>query len=281
VGKPYIGFHVSVGKSIDSVFDTAISLGCNTLQMFTRNPRGWRFKELEKEQVQMFNKKRKLSGFKYVIDHMPYLPNLASPDRKIMKKSRDTLLAEVERCEMLKIDYLVVHLGSHMGKGIEVGIKNIAEACNIALEGKGRTKILLENTAGQKNSVGSKFEEISRIIDMIKSKRVGVCLDTCHLFASGYDIRSEEGVVKTMKEFEEFLGIDVLKVVHVNDSKGELGSNLDRHENLGKGNIGLNGFKAFLKYDGIIEKPLILETPYRDMETVKSDLNTLRDLIKE
>ncbi len=279
MSKAYIGFHVSLGKSIDSVFDTAQSMGCTTLQMFTRNPRGWKFKDLNESQVKSFREKREKSGFRFVVDHMPYLPNLASPVKSVMKKSREALVAEVERCERLGIDYLVVHLGSHMGKGIETGIRNVAEACNIALKRRGKTVILLENSAGQKNSVGSKFEELSRIIDKIRSRRVGVCLDTCHLLASGYDIRSENSVKETMKEFESKVGIERLLVLHMNDSKGDIGSNLDRHENLGKGKVGLEGFKAILRYNGIMDRPIILETPYRDMKTVKEDLETLRSIL--
>lgn len=280
MSKAYIGFHVSLGKSIDSVFDTAQSMGCTTLQMFTRNPRGWKFKDLNESQVKSFREKREKSGFRFVVDHMPYLPNLASPVKQVMKKSRETLIAEVERCEKLGIDYLVLHLGSHMGKGIDVGMKNVAEACNLALKRKGRTTILLENSAGQKNSVGSRFEELSKLTGMIKSGRIGICLDTCHLFASGYDISSGRSVEKTMMYFEKIVGIDMLKAVHLNDSRGKLGSNLDRHENIGKGMIGLQGIRAFVRYDKIIkERPIILETPYKDFDTVREDLNTLWSIL--
>jgi len=278
--EPMIGFHVSIGKSLDLVFERAAALGCNTLQMFTRNPRGWSFKPLTDGQVESFREKRKKSGFRYVTDHMPYLPNLASPDRAVMKKSREALEEEVRRCDALGIDYLVVHLGSHMGKGTMVGVRNVAEACGHALsKSGGKTTILLENMAGQKNSVGSRFEELRMIIDIAGGDRLGVCLDTCHLLAAGFDISSQDGVKDTVKLFDSTVGMKALRIVHLNDSKGELGSGLDRHENLGKGKIGRSGMKAFLSAPGILERPIILETPYRDDRTLREDLKTVRGLI--
>lgn len=279
VQKRYIGFHVPIGKSISSVFETAKSMNCTTLQMFTRNPRGWKAKPLNKKDILEFKNKKRSSGFQFVVDHMPYLPNLASPISSVKKKSRDALISEVERCEKLGIDFLVLHLGSHMGKGTDAGMRNVVEACNSALKRKGRTHLLLENSAGQKNSVGSRFEELGKMISMISSKRVGICFDTCHAFASGYDIASKEGISNTMKNFENSVGLDKIKVIHLNDSKGELGSRKDRHENLGKGRIGLQGFKEFLSFDDLAEKLIILETPYKDFETVAQDLKTLNSLL--
>lgn len=278
--EPMIGFHVSIGKSLDLVFERAAAMGCNTLQMFTRNPRGWSFKKLSDDQVVSFREKRKKSGFRYVTDHMPYLPNLASPDAATMKRSRQALDEEVSRCDALGIDYLVVHLGSHLGKGVAVGVKNVAEACTRALSKRdGRVTILLENMAGQKNSVGSRFEELRMIIDLAGGDRLGVCLDTCHLLAAGFDIRSREAVDDVLDLFDSTVGMKSLRLVHLNDSKGGLGSGLDRHENLGKGKIGKNGMKAFLSAQGILERPIILETPYMDDRTLREDLRTVRSLI--
>jgi deoxyribonuclease-4 len=275
-----IGFHVSIAKSLDLVFERAADLGCNTLQMFTRNPRGWSFKPLTDDQIESFREKRRKSGFRYVADHMPYLPNLASPDRAVMKRSRQALDEEVRRCDALGIDYLVVHLGSHMGKGTMVGVRNVADACGGALSrSSGGVTVLLENMAGQKNSVGSRFEELRMIMDLAKSDRIGVCLDTCHLLAAGFDIRTQEAVRDTVSLFDSTVGMKALRLVHLNDSKGELGSGLDRHENLGKGKIGRRGMKAFLSAPGILERPIILETPYRDDRTLREDLKTARGLI--
>jgi len=275
-----LGLHVSIAESLDSAFDRAAEVGCTTFQIFTRNPRGWRFKPLAKDQVDAFLEKRKKSGFAKLVDHMPYLPNLASPDRGMMKASRKTLDAEVKRCDALGIEYLVAHLGSHMGKGSMVGIRNVAGAFNEAISGSsGKTTLLLENMAGQKNSVGARFEELRQILDFVKSERAAVCFDTCHSFAAGFDLAGQAAVKNTMALFDELVGMDRLKVVHLNDSKGPLGSNLDRHENIGKGKIGEKGFKSFLSYPEIIARPLILETPYSDLRTMKQSLATVRRLL--
>jgi deoxyribonuclease-4 len=277
-----LGLHVSIADSLDSAFDRASEIGCTTFQIFTRNPRGWKFKPLTTDKVDAFLEKRKKSGFERVVDHMPYLPNLASPDRGMMKASRKTLDAEAKRCDALGIEYLVAHLGSHMGKGSAVGIRNVADAFNEAISrSSGETTLLLENMAGQKNSVGARFEELKQILDLIKnSERAAVCFDSCHSFAAGFDLAGPAAVENTMSLFDELVGLDRMKVVHLNDSKGPLGSNLDRHENIGEGQIGEKGFRSFLRYKGITERPLILETPYSDLRTMKESLATVRRLLK-
>ncbi|MGD0318108.1 MAG: deoxyribonuclease IV [Nitrososphaerales archaeon] len=279
--EPLIGFHVSIEKSLDLAFDRAQEIGCTTFQIFTRNPRTWRFKPLEKDQTEAFRDKRKRLGFRFLVAHMPYLPNLASPEKVTMKASRLSLNEEVKRCDALGIDYLVTHLGSHLGGGAMLGVKNVSDAVNQALASSdGRVIILLENMAGQKNSVGSRFEELRLILDRVKKgERVGVCLDTCHAFASGFDLSGPESVRQSMAIFKDSVGYERIKVVHLNDSKGFLGSNLDRHENIGQGKIGMKGMKAFLQYRGITERPLIMETPYDDLKGMKQSLSLARSLI--
>ena len=279
--EPLIGLHISTGKSLDLAFDRAQEIGCTTFQIFTRNPRTWRFKPLEKDQTEAFRDKRKRSGFRLLVDHMPYLPNLASPEKATMKRSRLCLGEEVQRCDALGIDYLVTHVGSHLGRGTMLGVKNVSDAVNHALASSdGETIILLENMAGQKNSVGSRFEELRLILDRVKMrKRVGVCLDSCHAFASGFDLSGPEAVSQSMAVFEDSVGYGCIKVVHLNDSKGALGSNLDRHENIGKGKIGMKGMKAFLHYKGITERPLIMETPYENLKGMKQCLSLVRSLL--
>lgn len=276
-----IGLHVSVSGSLDLAFDRATEAGCTTFQIFTRNPRGWHFKPLTAEQVSAFVEKRRSSQFRKIVAHMPYLPNLASPSRATMKLSRHALNEEVKRCDLLGIEYLVTHLGSHLGMGTMVGVRNVAEACNEALGGsEGNATILLENMAGQKNCVGARFEELKQIIDLVgKSERVGVCLDSCHAYAAGFDLSSQLAVGQTMGLFEELVGYERLKVVHLNDSKGPLGSNLDRHENIGKGRIGRTGLKAFLCHPGILERPIIMETPYRDLKGEREAMAAVRRLL--
>ena len=185
-----VGLHVSAAGSPELAFDRARELGATTFQIFTRNPNQWKFNPLSEDTVAAFREKRKESGFARIVDHMPYLPNLASPEMSTVKISRYTLKEELKRCDSLGIDYLVVHLGSHLGKGTAVGMANIAAACNEAIAGsEGTTTILLENMAGQKNCVGARFEEIRGILDRVdESGRVGVCLDSCHAFASGFDL---------------------------------------------------------------------------------------------
>jgi len=282
MAEPMIGLHVSIAESLELAFDRAIEVGCTTFQIFTRNPRGWKFKPLTDEQVTAFRDRRKSSGFKKVVAHMPYLPNLATPDRAMMKVSRHSFVEEVKRCDALGIDFLVTHLGSHAGKGSLVGVRNVAGACDEALvSSDGDTAILLENMAGQKNSVGARLEELARILELVKRPdRVAVCLDTCHIFASGFDLTGTGAVESTMGIFDEAVGYEMLKVVHLNDSKGPLGAGLDRHENIGKGKIGLRGMKAFLHHRGILERPIILETPYKDLRGMKESIATVKRLIR-
>jgi len=278
---PQVGVHVSISGSIDLAFDRALEIGATTFQMFTRNPNQWKFKPILKESAEAFRQKRKRSGIKEVVAHMPYLPNLASSDRAIQRASRASLSEEVLRCDLLEIDYLVVHLGSHMGAGVMQGVKNISGAVNGAISrSSGKTMVLLENMAGQRNSVGSRFEEIKLILDKVKNeRRVGVCFDTCHAFASGFDLTGSDAVNNTMSIFDGCVGYDRLKVVHLNDSKGSLGSNLDRHEDIGRGRIGSKGMKAILHYKAMTERLLILETPFEDTASMRKSLAAVRRLI--
>lgn len=281
--KPMIGFHVSTAKSLDLAFDRAVELGCTTFQMFTRNPRVWRFKPISEEQVSAFLAKRKATDFRLLVDHMPYLPNLASSDKATMKKSRDALDEEVRRCDSLGLDYLVVHLGSHRGDGVTVGMRNIAQAARHALEGsQGRTTILLENMAGQKNCVGARFEDLREILDTIDNpRRTGICVDTCHLFAAGFDLTTEAAVDNSLRLFDEIVGMKELKIVHLNDSKGALGSHADRHEHIGMGKIGRGGIRAILRYKGVLDRPIIMETPIDDVRGQEDDMKYVRGLLPD
>lgn len=189
-----LGVHVSISGSIDLAVDRALALGCNTFQMFTRNPQGWKFSPLNEDSVKLFKSKLKKSGISEVVDHMPYLPNLSSPVETIYEKSVDAFIHELERAEMLSLHELVVHLGSHMGKGLAYGQKRLAEAIKKGLkEVNPSCHVLLENMSGQKNAVGASIEDISNIISLIGEDRVGVCIDTCHLYAAGYDVTTEAG----------------------------------------------------------------------------------------
>lgn len=275
-----LGAHVSISGSIDKAIDRAVELGCTTFQIFTRNPRGWEAKPLTKKEVEEFRRKFEEKGFKVAVAHMPYLPNISSPDKTAHKRSTKSLIQELKRSGELNLQYLVVHIGSHMGKGVEVGIRQAAEAVNTALsEVENDVMILLENMAGQRNSVGSTFENVRSILDLIKDEdRVGVCLDTCHAFAAGYDLRTREAIDKTLKKFDEIIGLDRLKVIHVNDSKGDLGSGIDRHEHLGMGKIGERGFFELLHHPVIRPLPLILETPVDSRGNFATNMAKLKEL---
>jgi len=272
--------HVSIAGSIDQAVDRAKEKRCDTFQVFTRNPRGWKFKKLIPDEVTLFRQKLKESMIEPAVAHMPYLPNLSCPMKMIYKKSVKALTVELDRCAMLGMPYLVTHLGSHLGKGRDIGLERLIEAINAAFDSsRGRTMLLLENTAGTKNSMGSSFEDMREILDHVAEKsRVAVCFDTCHAFAAGYDLRDAESVERTVAELGKVVGLDLLKVVHANDSKGKLASRLDRHEHIGMGQIGEQGFKAILHNDVFRKLPLILETPLDRRGTDVTNLRRLREL---
>lgn len=275
-----LGAHVSISGSIDLSVDRALQLSCTTFQIFTRNPRGWRASKLKKNEAEMFKTKRRKAGFSVVVAHMPYLPNIASPNKSSWQLSLKSLIEELRRCDQLEIEYLVSHVGSHLGKGIDVGILQVAKAVDASIEKTNpKCMLLLENMAGQKNSVGSRFEDIRRILDKISHiDRVGVCLDTCHLYAAGYDVKTKEGIENTLNDFDSIIGLKMLKVVHLNDSVGGLGSHLDRHEHIGMGQIGKEGFKNFINHRSIRNLPMIIETPEDERGDYARDLAVLRSL---
>lgn len=277
-----VGVHVSIAKSLDTAIDNALKDKCDTFQIFTRNPRGWKFSNLDQDEIVAFKDKLQKSGLSPVVDHMPYLPNLSSPEDEFYEKSTSTLNAEVERCVQLGVKYLVIHLGSHLGAGREIGLQRLSNALNQATKrAKGEFQICLENMAGTKNSMGSKFEEVQEIRDSVKQKdRIAVCLDTCHAYAAGYDLHVEKAVEKTMGLFDDTIGFENLKVVHVNDSEDGLGSGHDRHEHIGMGYIGTSGFKAILHHKAIRELPMILETPIDDRRGVTGNMEAIRRLAK-
>ncbi|UCB61019.1 MAG: deoxyribonuclease IV [Candidatus Bathyarchaeota archaeon] len=269
-----IGFHVSIKGSIDQAVDRAIAKGYTTFQIFTGNPRQWTPRKLASEEVEAFVEKVKTSDIDPVFAHMPYLPNLASPKEGGHAKSCATLNAELRRCSMLGIQNLVTHLGSHLGAGKRTGQKRIITAINQAFEDANEDVILLlENTAGGRNTVGDSFENIWSIMQgLTYPERVGICFDTSHAFAAGYDLRTFKSVEETIQKLDETVGIKKLKLVHLNDSKGNLNSRIDRHEHIGLGKIGENGFRNVLR-SRLGKLPLILETP---KDTRRSETENLR-----
>jgi deoxyribonuclease-4 len=248
--------------------------------MFTRNPRGWKFKKLDQSEVREFRRKVESFELNPVVSHMPYLPNLSSPKKLLYNKSVKSLIAELDRCNTLGIPYVVTHLGSHLGKGQDVGLEKLVSAINEALSAnKSKVTLLLENTAGTKNSMGSSFEEIRRILDRVEERsRTGVCFDTAHAYAAGYDLRSPRGVSETLAKFDSVLGLELLKVVHLNDSQVGLGSGRDRHEHIGMGYIGEEGFRTLFKHEALRSLPFIMETPIDERRDDVGNIRKVREL---
>jgi len=271
-----IGCHVSISGSIDKAIDNAIERECTAFQIFTRSPRSWHAKKLDDADVKTYKKKleqSEIDRFATVV-HMPYLPNLATPNPDAYSKSINTFQKEVERCGQLGIPYLVTHLGSHLGTGEENGIKRLVKGLEKATEIKNDVMILLENTAGQKNSVGSDFKQLAEIFFQLKpAKRFGICFDTCHTFAAGYNLRTKVAVKETLHKFDEAIGFEFLKILHLNDSKGKLGSQLDRHYHIGLGEIGKEGLGEMVKFMNNKKIPIILETPIDD---IRDDFENIR-----
>lgn len=277
-----IGCHVSISGSIDKAVDNAVERECSSFQIFTRNPRGWNAKDLSENDITNFKEKLKTSKIDRFATcaHMPYLPNLSSPKEDGFEKSVNTLIDEVDRCVKLGIPYLVTHLGSHLGTGEDAGIKQLVKGLTRAGQTKNDVMILLENTAGQKNSVGSNFEQLGKIFNQLKpTKKFGICLDTCHAFVSGYDLRTEKSVNGTFANFDKFVGYDNLKILHLNDAKGEIGCNLDRHYHIGLGNIGEKGLSQVIKIVNNKKIPIILETPIDDVRNDFENIRKVKELV--
>ena len=275
-----LGVHVSIAGSIDLSIDRARSLDLDTFQIFTRNPRGWKFSDFKESNIVNFKNKILSENISTVVCHMPYLPNLSSPKEDVYNMSINALSSELERCNTLGIEYVVTHIGSHLGTGLEKGLDRVVKACNTALSNSSNnTMIILENTAGTKNNVGSKFDELKYIFDNVNDKsRIGFCFDTCHAFAAGYDLSTSKSVIDTLNKFDQIIGLKYLKVVHLNDSKGELGNGLDRHQHIGRGFIGESGFRELLKNSTIKQLPLILETPIDETFDDEYNINKIYSL---
>ncbi len=261
----YIGAHVSAAGGVENAPVRADEIGAKAFALFTKNQRQWEGPPLSEENIEGFKQNCEELGYSmdHVMPHDSYLINLGHPEKDKLRKSRDAFLDEMQRCEQLGIKLLNFHPGSHLKKhSPEECLKTIADSINWALDKTEGVTAVIENTAGQGTNMGYTFEQLAEIIDGVEDKdRVGVCIDTCHAFAAGYDISTEEGFEATCTSFEESVGFSYLKGIHLNDSKKELGSKVDRHESIGEGLIGLKAFQMLMqdeRFDGI---PMILETP--------------------
>lgn len=273
-----LGAHVPTAGGIYKAYEWANDWQCTAMQVFTKSPSQWAAKALTDEDVARFVTAGKASAVKIVTAHDSYLINLASPDQQMLAKSQNAFRAELERCELLGIPFLVTHMGSHMGAGEAAGLKQLAASIDGVhgdLRGY-RVKILLEATAGQGTNLGYRFEHLAQIIDDVQEhERLGVCLDTCHLFAAGYDLRDEATYKATMKTFGRVVGFDRLKCFHLNDAKFGLGSRRDRHERIGKGKLGAKAFRLIMQDRRLAKVPKIIETPELT-EKGEQDLRLLR-----
>lgn len=277
-----LGAHESIAGGLHKAFDRAASVGCDALQVFVKPNRRWAVRPLTPEDVARFRTKAEETGIRPVVGHASYLLNLASPDRALWERSRDTLVIELRRCDALGVAWLVLHPGSHVGQGEEAGLARVAQAIgevHAAAPGV-RTRILLETTAGQGTSLGHRFEQLAWLADRTpQGERLGVCLDTCHVFAAGYELRTPEGYAATMEAFDRIVGVKRLCALHLNDSKGALGSRLDRHEHIGQGRIGRDGFRYLLNDARLEGLPGLLETPKGDdLQEDRENLALLRSL---
>jgi deoxyribonuclease-4 len=280
---PLLGAHMSIAGGVHTAFSRGEKIGCTTMQVFTKNSNQWFGKPLTEEDIQQYKQEEKISQISPVIAHDCYLINLCANDPVILIRSRDAFLDELRRCQALGIPNLNFHPGSHMGQGEKDGIMRIAESINIihARTTGFSVRSVLETTAGQGTALGSTFEQLRDIIDLVDQKeRIGICIDTCHIFAAGYDLRTEEEYEKTVRQFNDIIGLGRLVAFHVNDSKKGLGSRVDRHEHIGKGAIGMKGFSLLMNDERFQEMPKILETPKSDdMHEDIENLNMLRSVI--
>jgi deoxyribonuclease-4 len=274
---------MSISGGVDTAFDRGQQVGCDAMQIFTKNNNQWRAAPLEEKTLMRYHRRQAETGITPVVAHASYLLNLASPKDELWHKSIDALVVEMERCDALAIPHLVIHPGSHVGSGEEVGIARIVEALNIAHDRlpEAQVKISLETTAGQGTNLGHRFEHLALMIEGVEADhRLSVCYDTCHTLAASYDFRTPAGYAQVFKEFDEIIGLDRLAVFHLNDSRQGLGSRRDRHAHVGEGSVGLEGFRLILndpRFEGI---PMLLETPKsKDMHEDMENLARLRALI--
>ncbi len=279
-----LGAHESIAGGLHLAFDRARMVGCDAVQLFVKSNRAWAVKPLTEEDIRLFKERAAETGIHPAVGHASYLLNPAAPDEDLWRRSRDTLIIELERCEALDIPYLVLHPGSHMGAGEEEGLKRVARALgevHAATPGF-RSRILLETTAGQGTNLGYRFEQLAWLLENAPEEdRLGVCLDTSHIFAAGYDIRTPQDYAATLEAFDRIIGLDRLFAIHLNDSKAGLGSRVDRHEHIGKGLLSLETFRLVVNDARFADLPGLLETPKSDdLHEDIENLRVLRSLIQ-
>ncbi|MDA8084698.1 MAG: deoxyribonuclease IV [Nitrospiraceae bacterium] len=277
-----LGVHISIAGGIEKSIPRALELGCTTMQFFSHNPRGWAVSGRGKDECATFRKLRKEHDLTPVFIHTSYLINLASPDRRLIEKSAQMVVEELNIADSLGVEYVVLHTGS--ASGDDPGdARNRAIDCLTGIAGKGRWKagLLLENTAGERGDITSRIAEVAEIIDNVPEGLIsGVCVDTCHAFAAGYDLKTAAGRGTLTDEIDRYLGRAQLKLIHLNDAKGDAGSGLDRHEHIGEGKLGIKAIKAIVTDPFFEDIPLVLETPKKSDDDDIRNLERVRKLAK-
>ncbi len=288
---PFLGAHMSIAGGLHKAVERIASIDGQALQVFTRNQRQWKAAPVTDEEAEAFRLAVANWGFAHVASHDSYLINLASPDPEVAAKSRKALADELVRCARLGIPMVVLHPGAHLGAGVAAGIAALTDNLDAAMEeagavdqGSGAVRVLLENTAGQGSGLGSSFEELAEVMARSRhAQRLAVCLDTCHAFAAGCDLRTDEGYAATFETFDRTIGLERLRLFHLNDAKTDRGSRVDRHEHIGKGRLGLEPFRRLLNDPRFAGLPMVIETPKDEGERLELDrmnLKTLRELIR-
>jgi deoxyribonuclease-4 len=277
------GFHISIAQGFSKVVENAQKTNCDTVQLFSRNPRGWNYKAINPDEVVQFKEKLAASDISPCFVHLPYLPNLASAQEELYGKSIDSLCEDLRRADVLSIPFLIVHVGNRGSLSEDEALTKVVKGLNTSLHTvDNRVMILLENTAGQGTEIGFNFTQFKKIFSGVEDKgRIGICLDTAHAFAAGYDLSSKKGLDAALSEFDRLIGLQHLHLLHLNDAKTPLGSHADRHWHIGKGYIGLKGFKHIVNHPLLVHLPGIMETPRKDFKDDLRNMRVIRGLMKK
>jgi deoxyribonuclease-4 len=277
------GFHISIAGGFSRIVERAKARGCETIQFFSRNPRGWTYSSLNRKEAEAFRSSIPSSHLSPVFLHLPYLPNLASSKSKFYKRSIHSIVTDLQRAEHLGAHYLIIHIGHRMDSSEDQAIEAVSQGIHQALEKvQNAVMLLMENTAGQGTEIGYTFDQIKKIIEGVHDhERIGICLDTAHSFEAGYDLSNKDGIERTLEDFDRTLGLNRLHLLHLNDSKTPLGSRKDRHWHIGEGHIGREGFRYLVNHPLLNHLPGIMETPRKDTVEDLKNMRVIRGLVEE
>ncbi len=276
-----LGVHTSIAGGLHLSLERAKALGCNTVQIFSHNPRGWAVKTISEEDISMFKLLRQRFNISPLYIHTSYLTNMASRDNILRKKSIALFVIEMDRADAIDADYVILHAGSASGDEEHIARERAISALKeVALIGRWKAGLLIENTAGERGDISSTIVDLSEILAGVRTLISGVCIDTCHAFAAGYEIRNDIGIQKISNEIKKYIGLDKVKLIHLNDSKCDVGSGIDRHEHIGLGKIGATGLRQFINFTSFKDVPLILETPKKKESDDTRNLRKVRRMIR-